>query len=35
MSEWLDEDFDPEEFSVEEVDARLAAQFGPATPAKR
>lgn len=35
MSEWLDEDFDPDEFSVEDVDARLTAQFSPATSAKR
>jgi len=35
MSEWLAEDFDPEEFSVADTDARLAAWFGPATPAKR
>ncbi len=26
--EWLDEEFDPEEFSVEEVNARLARRFG-------
>ncbi|HVC59853.1 MAG TPA: plasmid pRiA4b ORF-3 family protein [Acetobacteraceae bacterium] len=31
MSEWLAEDFDPEEFSVADTDARLAARFGPAT----
>ncbi len=35
MSEWLDEDFDPEEFSIEEVDAMLAGQFGPVTSGKR
>jgi hypothetical protein len=33
MSEWLDEDFDPEEFSVADADAALAAYFSPA-PAK-
>jgi len=35
MSEWVDEDFDPEAFSVESADAALAEQFGPATRAKR
>jgi hypothetical protein len=35
MSEWLDEDFDPEAFSVEDVDAQLARQFGEAVPPKR
>jgi hypothetical protein len=35
MAEWLDEDFDPEAFSVADADAALAARFGPATPAKR
>ena len=35
MAEWVGEDFDPEAFSVEDADAMLAAQFGPATPAKR
>ena len=35
MSEWVPEDFDPEAFSVDAVDAMLAAQFGPAEPSKR
>ena len=35
MSEWVSEDFDPEAFSVEAVDATLARQFAPVTPAKR
>jgi hypothetical protein len=34
MAEWLDDDFDPEAFSVADIDARLAARFGPAKPAK-
>jgi Plasmid pRiA4b ORF-3-like protein len=35
MSQWLDEDFDPDAFSVADTDARLAARFGPAAPPKR
>jgi hypothetical protein len=35
MSEWLDEDFDPDAFSVVDADARLAAWFGLAAPPKR
>jgi hypothetical protein len=35
MSEWVNEDFDPEAFSAEAVDATLAVQFGLAMPAKR
>lgn len=35
MAEWLDEDFDPEEFSADARDAMLAAQFGAAARVKR
>jgi hypothetical protein len=35
MSEWVNEDFDPESFSVEATDAMLARQFAPVIPAKR
>jgi hypothetical protein len=34
MSQWQDEAFDPEAFSVADDDA-LLVRFGPATPTKR